>query len=181
MNVGDIYAVLLSDIRAIVKSTNGMNFCEYEGFDVNDTKMVLLKYLGNNKFIEFYSKKIINLIHLIDSGGNSIDFTEKYGDLAKLDLSEFMDIFNKYYSKPLIVDNESLKDIDLKIMKKIGENQGKENEIANEISDFESQAINFYQRDIFSDIMPIAYTENLMMDLAKDEFYPVDNKQKVKK
>ncbi len=171
---GAMVAIRLGDIKVPTICTGAPSyrfdsFFRLEKSEKEDLKLVdnyiILVMGGDNKFREYYTNEPISVLN------SENDFDEEYGSNAVLDAKDFYQKFKiLHFNNPITLYTTKYHIIDDKTKQLIGNNEGKEEDIANYIYSLEISALN--NMDMKMDKLEandrkVAYTENIIYDIEK--------------
>lgn len=163
--VGDI---LVSDIHNLIYKKAEVNAHSYcfdlkRVFEIEDYIFLIFIYLGDNKLMEAYSKKIIE-----------IEGNKNYINNSTTDIQKYYKNIDYVINYPLYIDNKSLEryDRDNKdMLNNIYSGFKKKDLIANEIDETIEESIIMNKRkkqELYSDSYELAQIENTIFDLKKE-------------
>ena len=138
---------------------NRMKLCNREEY------ITILKYIGDGKFIEFYTGKEINADNFSKDNEKKLNFEKEYGKDSIKDYIMFMQKYNKLIESPLYVNK--LMTVDVDVREQIGRQDFERNEIANLINmEYEEVRLNIKEglEKIKNQDMNYAYSENAIYD-----------------
>ena len=171
---GAMVAIRLGDIKVPTICTGAPSYrfdsffrlIKSEDADLKfDDNYVILVMGDDNKFREYYTNEPIGVLN------SENDFDEKYGSNAVLDAKDF---YQKYrglnFKNPITLYTTKYHMISDKTKQLIGNNEGKEEDIANYICSLEISALknmNMKMDKLEENDRKVAYTENIIYDIEK--------------